>query len=125
MNDIVFAISGGLAFTSILVVMMATIVLGRKAKKKQYDSIFWFAVALICAWFSTFFFRVLYMAGKYAWLDPDKTLSDGWYVPVMLTVVIISGIIHLKALTVRYNDYLWKVAAILVFILTVIFYGVS
>lgn len=119
-TGLIVALSFGLVATSALVMVLAVFVAVTRMKTHKLDDVFWFAVALLIGWAVTFYFRLAYIGGTYNWIGHTYLMEEGPDASVAfgLFLVIVSGLLHIRALTWREDLKLWRWMSLLVFAIT-------
>lgn len=105
------------ALTAGLVSLLSYLVLRPKIQNKEFDDVFWFALALFVSWFFAGIHRVWSFLQR--WLSLNGFDSD-WMIhhwsPFFLSLIVIAGgVLHVRALSKKkYGESVWVVWVVFV-----------
>lgn len=111
------------ALTAGLVSLLSFLVIRPKIKNKEFDDVFWFALAIFVSWFFAGLHRVWF--GIRRWLELNGTDSmwmiNHWAPFILSIIVTAGGILHVRTLSKRrYGEKGWTMW--LVFLSVVAFF---
>lgn len=120
--DSAFAISSGLAFLALVFLFHAINILMHKIRIRQFDWSFSVIFALTILTCTIFTSRILYMAGKYPWLDYKGIVSGMLYLPFTLSFSTLAILILIKTIIGEQYPRGWLIYAAISGILMVVSY---
>jgi len=101
MPALILAFYDGLIVAALIVAILSGKVLFQSHKKKTYDPVFYFSLAITIAWVGTASIRIwfrIWKDGKLNGIDTTWMLNHPFLI-VLISILITGGILHVRTLT--------------------------
>jgi len=122
MISILFALRAALALTGIIVCIVSGKVVYEKYTRKEFDKTFRFALAIMMSWLGHILFSLMFFTGQYVFIDHAQAEQNGWTVPLVSLMLIVSGVLHLQNLTGEEHSRLWQYSILCISLMGLVVY---